>query len=683
MEQTNRTILFEELNPNKENILSFIYDEKEESISDDTLKEIHEHLEISSFTDCLKKIKPVLYLCLDTQKNQVMSTPYVEQSKQAGQQGYNEICQINFQENYPLLQYFMKMIEKQSGKTNLPDLSEHIIALMFPFQNEQGFQELQTKMISLFVSGKTEESAKKLQKLFDEYDNGLTLIRMLILLVKEELEIQDNANVSHAILLADNEEYQVETAMISDDFLKAHIRLAKEDARPYQGWVEEILEQANVKNRELFHQILNIALYGVGHQKEELEMLYHTYLDFYIRIIENFWTVCKPLLEKLLGIYTFFSQYQVSEKGMQPKLVIANFVPELVLNEKNKEKLHTYLNSVNGKTNYDFTIWYGIIPRLEYADEDGHADIRERFRGNSKVTVRACNSLESVAVLAEILAIYKIQIFASPISNSRTEVSWLVQHGVDDWLAYEETMLYKESAEYLYPCFPNFMLFSEKYIEVKIGGLDETYFSHERKNEQGRKQLWLKTVGVEASYVAAGIYASVQCPQYLSECFKRQIDMELPGVAFRMLENKSNLKLPAILKSGIFLLPTEVLEKVHTKCCGIFFAPFGNRELIVQDSAMIGMYGTGDSVSMVQTLTYIERKIRYETQDFKSTLIERFFQKRPDSLCGKWSQNTGFLNSILKAGEDIQYILDEEQKECVFEVNFAQAKRTRKVFMNQ
>lgn len=682
MEQTNRTILFEELNPNKGDLLSFIYDEKEESVVDSTLKEIHDNLEISSFEDCLKKLQPVLYLCLDTGNHRVICTPYADGCRTAGEQGYSEHYQIHFCENYPLLKYFIKMIDAKKGQGDLPDLSSHIVDFMFPVQKEKNFRKLWAKALSFFVSGKTEDSTNEMQKLFVDYDNGLVLIRMLLCLLEEELEVQAKGEVPLPILIEDCEEYQIETAKISDDFLHGQIRLAKEDAKPYEGWVEEIMQNANVRNKELFRHLLNIALYGVEHQKDALQKMYDTYLDYYIRIIESFWSLCRPLLEKLLGIYSFFAQYQVSEAGMQPKLLIANFVPEQVLNEKNKEKLHLYLNSVNGKTNYDNTIWYGIIPRLEYADEDGKADIRERFRGNGKQLATQSNALEGVVVLAEILAVYKIQTFVSPILNRRTEASWLVQHGVHDWLVYEESLLHKESAEYLYPCFPNFTLMSGDYVGVEISG-NEDYAKTISANKSGRRKLWLKMIGVEASYVAAGMYAALQCSQYLSERFKRQIDKELPGVSFRILENKSNLKLPATLKSGLFLLSAEVLEEVHRKCCGIFFAPFGSRELIAQDRAMTGMYGALDSVSTVQTLTYIERKIRYETQDFKSTLIERFFQKRPDSLCGKWSQNTGFLNSILKTGEDIHYTLDEERKECVFEVNFAQAKRTRKVFMNQ
>lgn len=74
--------------------------------------------------------------------------------------------------------------------------------------------------------------------------------------------------------------------------------------------------------------------------------------------------------------------------------------------------------------------------------------------------------------------------------------------------------------------------------------------------------------------------------------------------------------------------------------------------------------------------------MRYETQDFKSTLIEQFFQKRPGSLIGKWEKSGEYYNSILKTGETIQYKLDKDNRECVFEVAFNDTTCQRTVFLN-
>ena len=57
--QTNRTILFEEINPNKLNILTLIGDSREkDSLDDETIKEINNNLLVTSFDDFLEKFEP-------------------------------------------------------------------------------------------------------------------------------------------------------------------------------------------------------------------------------------------------------------------------------------------------------------------------------------------------------------------------------------------------------------------------------------------------------------------------------------------------------------------------------------------------------------------------------------------------------------------------------------------------
>ena len=60
--QTNRTMLFEEINPEKLNILTLIGDTKDlESLDDAKIKEIHENLLVRNFDEFLEKFEPVVY----------------------------------------------------------------------------------------------------------------------------------------------------------------------------------------------------------------------------------------------------------------------------------------------------------------------------------------------------------------------------------------------------------------------------------------------------------------------------------------------------------------------------------------------------------------------------------------------------------------------------------------------
>ena len=60
--QTNRTILFEEINPEKLDLLTLIDEVKDmDSLSDERIIEINKYLLVSDFDDFLKKFEPKVY----------------------------------------------------------------------------------------------------------------------------------------------------------------------------------------------------------------------------------------------------------------------------------------------------------------------------------------------------------------------------------------------------------------------------------------------------------------------------------------------------------------------------------------------------------------------------------------------------------------------------------------------
>ena len=64
--QTNRTILFTEINPERLNLITLIGDVRgKTSLDDDKIKEINEELLVSSFDEFLDKFSPVVYSWCD------------------------------------------------------------------------------------------------------------------------------------------------------------------------------------------------------------------------------------------------------------------------------------------------------------------------------------------------------------------------------------------------------------------------------------------------------------------------------------------------------------------------------------------------------------------------------------------------------------------------------------------
>ena len=75
--QTNRTILFAEINPERINLLTLVGDVRgKSSLDDDKMKEINEELLVSSFDEFLEKTRPVVYSYCDANTGEMKGGKY-------------------------------------------------------------------------------------------------------------------------------------------------------------------------------------------------------------------------------------------------------------------------------------------------------------------------------------------------------------------------------------------------------------------------------------------------------------------------------------------------------------------------------------------------------------------------------------------------------------------------------
>lgn len=73
IKQTNRTMLTEVINPEKLDLLTLVGDVRGmESLSDDKIKEINDHLLVRSFDELLEKFEPVVYCFFNANNQKVM-----------------------------------------------------------------------------------------------------------------------------------------------------------------------------------------------------------------------------------------------------------------------------------------------------------------------------------------------------------------------------------------------------------------------------------------------------------------------------------------------------------------------------------------------------------------------------------------------------------------------------------
>lgn len=686
MEQTNRTLLFEQINPEVEDIITLIgiTDEKK-SLTDEDIKEIHDKLAVSSFHDFLHKFNPAVYMQLNTREKRVSfsKTKVWTQSE--------ELVEIKLNEENRFFSMLVHMLDSKIKENVMRESFAQMVDYLFPEQSDQEFFLLRKKLKKLFLKyheSKDESTYQTLIENFEllvsKYDSGLFLLKLFLNEARLVMFGKKVESKYQPVVLENTHNSQIKIVEMSKALKDTEAYLSGETSVEFRGFVEQQMNQKQIKNKELL--LYNITAMCVMDEEEAYQYSnsYNEYIEFYAHMIRRFWLETKPLLQTILGVKVFFEQYDVEDGLMPPSLIITNCSPKVLYNEKDRQHFAIYIETVNLKNYHDEAIWYAILPRLPFDKEDGKKLTRERFKGNEQDAGLEINEEESIHLLLKILTNYKIQVFLSANPSQVNTFSGLANGGIsifdEVWRPYSKT----DNKELLIPCMPNFTLIPNEHANLVIG--DKSKYDEGNQGEfykTDRKVVWLEGIYIEASYIAAGLVAACQCPKYLQQYFKNKVDMEIPGVAYRFMEKDNNKKTTAKMEKEIFAYPTEVSEEIERKSIGFVFAPLKGGIAVITDRTMAYMNGDNDCIATVQTITYIERVIRYATQDFRSNLIVDFFQNRPNTIKAKWMQNQKLINSILKEEETLEYEIDKKSGSCTFKVGFKELNKGKTVAISK
>ncbi len=667
MEQTNRTILFEELNPHKPSLLTMIGDVKEqESLTDERIHQIHRQLEVQSFQQLIEKFEPGIYMYLNTSKCQVC---FSYQSYQM--EGY-EVSKIALDNKNSLLSTIIELMDSKKNGQYLLKNFDYVLARLVPEKQRKSFFEQRKELIKLFQQNQTENAKKVYENIVENHNQGLFLLTIFLQEAYEVL-IEKGADNRKDRFIADTTTSNLVTPIaISHNLQQKERYLSEIQQYEYMKFMEG---QQSFYNKELLSCCMLLPTINTKKQMAELQPVYEKYLDYYVNIIKLFWIQGKPLIERLLGIKLFFEQYGEIREGMHPSLVISNFSVKEILDMDARKRLQIYLETVNQKNYGKNTVWYGIIPNISLADYKKEINLRERFRGTKEKIQYPVNSCQEVSVLLQILGEYKIQTFISPQITEKTTYQWLRQHGIKTWLETLQEYEGLEKLEYVIPCYPNCVVIPKEQAQLNLGHSITYDELEEQIRIRGERKLWLDGLGIEASYVVAGLFSACQCPKYLELKYKKNIDDKLPGVAYRITEENHGLVTPTTMAREVLSFPRELIEEIQRKGVGVVLVPYQGKVIVATDRTLAYQKGVRDEICHIQTLNYIHRVIRYVTQDYKENLIKQFFQNRAGNTKMQWMENQKSINSILKEGESMEYEIDEKNGTCTFTVIFEKSKK--------
>ena len=451
IKQTNRTMLTEVINPEKLDLLTLVGDVRGmESLSDDKIKEINDHLLVRSFDELLEKFEPVVYCFFNANNQKVMYQ--LNKPENIPEEMLSEIP-LNRQNEFMGMLMSMIDTKRSEGTINVDFKFDKLTDMISPKkvmdairQNRKELQYTYGEYAKLDEEDpKKKDLADKLNVMFEEasanYNNVMAMLPLAIedtktrLLLGDGREEKDNTPLTLGVLsmgeqgeLRVLEAPKVETTSlvtVDDQVNTGLIAALKED---YQALNEESNGYVEALVARTFCPLTSTMESRVDKETEVAN--YNSYLEFYKESKDAFIKTVKPLIENLLGIWCFFEQYPKKLKGMRPSLLITNVSNELLAKSSNISRLITYLNTVNAKNDFSNTVWYSIMPNVSLDQYSKMKLTRERFKGNSKAEKNNTNSVESLIRILDVFKDYAVQCFFSYEADDSTTFNALATEGI-------------------------------------------------------------------------------------------------------------------------------------------------------------------------------------------------------------------------------------------------------------
>lgn len=708
--QTNRTLLFAEINPERNNLLTLIGDVRgKSSLDDDKIKEINEELVVSSFEEFLEKYAPVVYSWCDAAAGDIQYSLVRPENIPD-----NCITEIPLNESNDLVNMLITLLDAKGaqGVANVDFTFSNIMDMISPKKIMEDIRQVRREIQYTYekYAQLDDEDPKKLDlgdKLNDQfeqasqnYNHVLAMLPLAIEDAKTRLLLGDGETKQRgrdfkAGLLSMGEDGELKILEMKQE---ENTQLAIVDDKINTGLIEAFKEDYDALNdtpsdyvRDLVVRTfcpLSSTMESIVDREAEVRN-YNQYLEFYKKSKDDFVKAVKPLIEKLLGVKIFFDQYQVKEKGMQPQLLISNISLEMMVKASNLPRLLTYLNTTNDKNEFENTIWFAIVPDVELSQSGGGKLQRIRFAGNQRQEKPGANSIENLSILMNAIQPYRITTFFSFRTGEETTFNYIATEGVGIFKEKCAPLMKKEYSEFVVPCIPNATIIPKDksgLILDKRMVMDEhgnVALSNEKEDVM---KMWLEGIYVGAAYEAAGIVAAWQCPEYLKERFNNT-SPEYPGVRFDVEADDNALLAATSMTKEISGFTNAIKNSINHTGFGFVFssdnAQYKGKEIkniTVYKARNLLSNGTEfEPIYKTLVVTYIERMLRFYSSDFKQDKILKFFSSNPNSQKSRWDADRQHINSILQDGDELDFSIDEKYGICNVQVTFSNTTRNLKV----
>ena len=190
-------------------------------------------------------------------------------------------------------------------------------------------------------------------------------------------------------------------------------------------------------------------------------------------------------------------------------------------------------------------------------------------------------------------------------------------------------------------------------------------------------KLWIEGIYVGAAYAAAGLVAAYQCPDYLREHYSN-VSQKYPGVRYDIESGDHSLRTITTLGKEITGFTNTIKNTINSKGFGFVFASESSqvqgkeiKNLTVYKARTMAVSDdVYDSIYKTMVSTYVERMLRFLTNDFKQENVVKFFSNNPKSQKSLWEADKNLINAIVQEGDTLDFVIDDVTNECNIKLGF-------------
>jgi hypothetical protein len=706
--QTNRTILLEQINPLAPDLLTVVGDVKGiDSLDDALVQKINEQLLVRDFPAFLAKFEPVVYSYFDAG---------------AGSARYTLDKPVSVPEHMTIplsdngaLRLVLTTFDAKKAAANFKFDYEGLPELISPPETLDDIRRSRKELIALYSEYQTlaesdshkEECAARLNTLFQKIRINYTNVMALLPLAMEDSNQRlagfvgesgrRHEKIAAAMArLGDSDTFKIlaapspkmTVAQAEREMGKKLACLLEEDYIGVAG------EKASDHMRALIARTFSPLAYAIETETErETEAAsYNNYLQLYTDAKASFVRTAKPLLEKLLGVYAFFNQYAVQSKdGMRPSLLVANNKPETLAQSGNLDRLKTFLNTVNNKNEYADTVWFAIFPNLSLNISAEPKPLRQVFIASGE-RQSDTHTIEILSQLLNVLSAYQVMTFFSFETGEKTTFDYVVSEGVFPFLERCEPLIDKDFSAFTAPCLPNITIIPRERSGVIAGRMAAAGEDDPRLGAANPLvRYWIEGLYIPASYVAAGITAAWQCPEYLRQRFPKNVSLLSPGVRYDVEQGGNSITTVTTLARETDGFGLKVKEEINRKNFGFIFASeyYPNKtgvidRLTVYKARSLGSDGAAfEPIYQTLVVTYFQRALRQMTGDNRADNIAFFFSSAPTSQMSQWLNEKEAINAVIQGADSITYDMEPGGRNCNIQFRFGGLTKKLSVTLNQ